>query len=123
MGYRGTSNCLLNFGEGRFRPHGRAGAVGYLVGEPGRGLAAMFHMMNEARVGVGLGAAMLGYTAYLHALDYARNRPQGRPVGPTGKNPQQSQVPIVQHADVKRMLLRRRATPKARLPSTSSARD
>ena len=105
MGYRGTSNCLLNFGEGRFRPHGRAGAVGYLVGEPGRGLAAMFHMMNEARVGVGLGAAMLGYTAYLHALDYARNRPQGRPVGPTGKNPQQSQVPIVQHADVKRMLL------------------
>ncbi|HJW50705.1 MAG TPA: acyl-CoA dehydrogenase family protein, partial [Burkholderiaceae bacterium] len=105
MGYRGTSNCLLNFGEGRFRPHGRAGAVGYLVGEPGRGLAAMFHMMNEARVGVGLGAAMLGYTAYLHALDYARNRPQGRPVGPTGKDPQQSQVPIVQHADVKRMLL------------------
>jgi len=105
MGYRGTSNCLLNFGEGRFRPHGRAGAVGYLVGEPGRGLAAMFHMMNEARVGVGLGAAMLGYTAYLHALDYARNRPQGRPVGPTGKDSQQSQVPIVQHADVKRMLL------------------
>jgi len=105
MGYRGTSNCLLNFGEGRYRPQGRAGAVGYLVGEPGRGLAAMFHMMNEARVGVGLGATMLGYTAYLHALDYARNRPQGRPVGPAGKDPQQPQVPIVQHADVKRMLL------------------
>ncbi len=105
MGYRGTSNCLLNFGEGRYRPQGRAGAVGYLVGEPGRGLAAMFHMMNEARVGVGLGAAMLGYSAYLHALDYARNRPQGRPVGPAGKDAQQPQVPIVQHADVKRMLL------------------
>ncbi len=105
MGYRGTSNCLLNFGEGRFQPQGRAGAIGYLVGEPGRGLAAMFHMMNEARVGVGLGAAMLGYSAYLHALDYARNRPQGRPVGPAGKDAQQPQVPIVQHADVKRMLL------------------
>jgi len=105
MGYRGTSNCLLNFGEGRFRPEGRAGAIGYLVGEPGRGLAAMFHMMNEARVGVGLGAAMLGYTGYLHALDYARGRPQGRPLGPAGKDPAQPQVPIVQHADVKRMLL------------------
>ncbi len=53
MGYRGTTNCLLNFGEGKFRPEGRAGAIGYLVGEPGRGLAAMFHMMNEARIGVG----------------------------------------------------------------------
>jgi alkylation response protein AidB-like acyl-CoA dehydrogenase len=105
MGYRGTTNCLLNFGEGRFKPQGRAGAIGYLVGEEGRGLAAMFHMMNEARVGVGLGATMLGYTAYLHALDYARGRPQGRPVGPAGKDPAQPQVPIVQHADVKRMLL------------------
>jgi len=105
MGYRGTTNCLLNFGEGRFRPQGRAGAIGYLVGEAGRGLAAMFHMMNEARVGVGLGATMLGYTGYLHALDYARGRPQGRPVGLAGKDPAQPQVPIIQHADVKRMLL------------------
>jgi len=105
MGYRGTVNTLLNFGEGRFRPEGRAGAIGYRVGEPGRGLAAMFHMMNEARIGVGLGATMLGYTGYLHALDYARNRPQGRPVGADGKDPASPQVPIVRHADVKRMLL------------------
>jgi butyryl-CoA dehydrogenase len=109
MGFRGTSNCLLNLGEGKSRPQGRAGAIGYLVGETGRGLAAMFHMMNEARVGVGLGAAMLGYTAYLHALDYARSRPQGRPVGPAGKDLAQPQVPIIEHADVKRMLLAQKA--------------
>ncbi len=103
MGYRGTTNCLLNFGEGRHRPGGEAGAVGYLVGEPGRGLAQMFHMMNEARIGVGLGATALGYTGYLHSLDYARNRPQGRP--PAGKDAAQAQVPIIAHADVRRMLL------------------
>ena len=103
MGYRGTTNCLLNFGEGKFKPKGEAGAIGTLVGEPAKGLAQMFHMMNEARIGVGLGATALGYTGYLHALDYARNRPQGR--SPAGKDPSQAQVPIVQHADVKRMLL------------------
>ena len=103
MGYRGTTNCLLNFGEGKFKPGGKAGAVGTLVGEPGKGLACMFHMMNEARIGVGLGATALGYTGYLHALDYARNRPQGR--APGGKNPADPQVPIIEHADVKRMLL------------------
>ncbi len=84
MGYRGTVNTLLNFGEGRFQPGGRAGAIGYLVGEPHHGLACMFHMMNEARIGVGLGAVALGYTGYLHALDYARNRPQGRPLAGQG---------------------------------------
>ncbi|WP_042267323.1 acyl-CoA dehydrogenase [Paraburkholderia heleia] len=106
MGYRGTTNCLLNFGEGtRHTPGGRAGAIGYLVGEPHHGLAYMFHMMNEARIGVGLGATMLGYTGYLHALDYARNRPQGRPVGAAGKDPASPQVRLVEHADVRRMLL------------------
>ncbi|HTR08181.1 MAG TPA: acyl-CoA dehydrogenase [Paraburkholderia sp.] len=106
MGYRGTTNCLLNFGEGtKYTPGGRAGAVGYLVGEPHHGLAYMFHMMNEARIGVGLGATMLGYTGYLHALDYARNRPQGRPVGAAGKDPTSAQVKLVEHADVRRMLL------------------
>ena len=107
MGFRGTTNCLLNFGEGRFRPRGRAGAIGYLVGEPNQGLACMFHMMNESRIGVGLGATTLGYTGYLHALDYARNRPQGRP--PQAKDPSSPQVPIVEHADVKRMLLAQKA--------------
>ena len=60
-------------------------------------------MMNEARIGVGLGATMLGYTGYLHSLDYARNRPQGR--HPTSKNPSSPQVPLIEHADIKRMLL------------------
>ena len=106
MGYRGTTNCLLNFGEGtRHRPAGRAGAVGYLVGRPQQGMATMFHMMNEARIGVGLGASALGYTGYLHALDYARNRPQGR----AGKDPVTPQQRIVEHADVRRMLLAQKA--------------
>lgn len=103
MGYRGITNTALNFGEGRHQPDGRPGAVGYLVGEPHRGLSYMFHMMNEARLGVGLGAIALGYTGYLKALQYARERPQGRPV--IGKDPALPQVPIIQHADVKRMLL------------------
>jgi alkylation response protein AidB-like acyl-CoA dehydrogenase len=107
MGYRGTTNCLLNFGEGKFQPNGKAGAIAYLVGTLHQGLAAMFHMMNEARIGVGLGAVMLGYTGYLHALDYARNRPQGR--HSAIKDPLQAQIPIIQHADVKRMLLAQKA--------------
>jgi butyryl-CoA dehydrogenase len=103
MGYRGTTNTLLNFGEGVHTPGGRAGAVGYLVGEEHRGLTYMFHMMNEARIGVGMGATVLGYTGYLHALDYARTRTQGRP--PTAKDPSTAPVRIVEHTDVRRMLL------------------
>ncbi|MDO9353505.1 MAG: acyl-CoA dehydrogenase family protein, partial [Solirubrobacteraceae bacterium] len=103
MGWRGTVNCVLGFGEGTHTPGGEAGAVGWLVGEPGRGLAAMFHMMNEARIGVGMGATALGYTGYLKSLEYARQRPQGRPVA--GKDPSTPQVAIVEHADVRRMLL------------------
>ncbi len=103
MGYRGTTNCLLNFGEGKFQPKGKAGAIGYLVGTLHKGLANMFHMMNEARIGVGLGAVMLGYTGYLHSLDYARNRPQGRNL--QAKDPATPQLPIIEHTDVKRMLL------------------
>jgi butyryl-CoA dehydrogenase len=67
----------------------------------------MFHMMNEARVGVGAGAAAVGYTAYLKALRYAKERPQGRPVD--AKDPAVPQVPIVEHADVRRMLLAQKA--------------
>ncbi|MEZ0385076.1 acyl-CoA dehydrogenase [Mycobacterium sp. pW045] len=103
MGYRGITNTVLNFGEGGHRPGGESGAVGYLVGEQHRGLTYMFHMMNEARLGVGMGAIALGYTGYLKSLDYARDRPQGRPV--TAKDPAAPQIPIVEHADVKRMLL------------------
>ena len=114
-GWRGTTNTLLNFGEGRYPVRapgldGRgAGTIGYRVGEPGQGLRYMFHMMNEARIGVGMAAAMLGMAGYLASLDYARNRPQGRPIGPAGKDPAQPPVRIIEHADVKRMLLAQKA--------------
>ena len=93
MGQRGITNTVLNFN----------GATGYLVGEEHRGIVYMFHMMNEARLGVGMGAVSLGYTGYLKSLEYARERPQGRPI--TSKDPTTPQVPIIEHADVKRMLL------------------
>jgi alkylation response protein AidB-like acyl-CoA dehydrogenase len=108
-GWRGTTNTLLNFGEGKFRPRGEAGAIGYLVGRPGEGLRAMFHMMNEARIGVGMAATMLGMAGYEASLDYAKQRPQGRPITDGGKRSEQPQVPIIQHADVKRMLLAQKA--------------
>ncbi|MFE7423315.1 acyl-CoA dehydrogenase [Rhodococcus sp. NPDC057529] len=107
MGYRGTTNTMLNFGEGVFSPDGGPGAIGYLVGQENRGLDYMFHMMNEARIGVGAGAAALGYTGYLEALEYARTRPQGRPTG--HKDPTSPQVSIVEHPDVRRMLLASKA--------------
>ena len=110
-GWRGTTNTLLNFGEGKYpvASPGSAqpapGAIGYLVGRPGEGLRCMFHMMNEARIGVGMAATMLGMAGYHASLDYAKNRPQGRPMGPGGKDPAQPQIRIIEHADVKRMLL------------------
>ncbi len=99
MGYRGTTSTALNFGENNK-------CVGYLVGEENKGLACMFHMMNEARIGVGMGAAMLGYAGYLYSLDYARNRPQGRM--PSNKAPEVKQVFLTEHADVRRMLLQQK---------------
>ena len=117
-GWRGTTNTLLNFGEGKYPVRAEsgggldgagAGAVGYLVGQPGKGLHCMFHMMNEARIGVGLAATMLGMAGYEASLDYARNRPQGRPMGPGGKDAAQPQIRIIEHADVKRMLLAQKA--------------
>ena len=108
-GWRGTTNTLLNFGEGKYPVRGASGAVGYLVGQPGKGLACMFHMMNEARIGVGLAATMLGMAGYQASLDYAKNRPQGRPMGPGGKDAAQPQIRIIEHADIKRMLLAQKA--------------
>ncbi|OBB48591.1 acyl-CoA dehydrogenase [Mycobacterium sp. 852002-51961_SCH5331710] len=107
MGQRGITNTVLNLGEGTYTPGGKPGAVGYLVGEPHRGIAYMFTMMNEARLGVGMGAVALGYTGYLKSVQYARERPQGRPV--SAKDPLTPQVPIIEHADVKRMLLAQKA--------------
>ncbi|MCG6540994.1 acyl-CoA dehydrogenase [Pseudomonas sp. KSR10] len=100
MGWRGTTSTALNFGD-------NGNCVGYLVGEPHKGLSYMFQMMNEARIGVGMGAIMLGYAGYLYSLNYARERPQGRL--PDGKNPASAQVPIIQHTDIKRMLLTQKA--------------
>lgn len=99
LGYRNTTSTVLNFGE-------QDGAVGYLVGEPNKGLSYMFQMMNEARIGVALGASALAYQSFIHALDYARERPQGRLPG--AKDPLSPQVRIVEHADVRRMLLQQK---------------
>ena len=105
LGWRGTTNTLLNFGEGKYPVGGEAGAVGYLVGKPHEGLRCMFHMMNEARIGVGMAATMLGMAGYHASLDYAKNRPQGRPMGLSGKDASAPQIRIIEHADVRRMLL------------------
>ncbi|PYE54136.1 acyl-CoA dehydrogenase [Deinococcus yavapaiensis] len=100
MGYRGTTSTVLNFGE-------NGACLGELVGEPNKGLTYMFHMMNEARIGVGMGATMLGYAGYLYSLEYAKTRPQGRKA--SNKDPLSEQRMIVEHADVKRMLLMQKA--------------
>ena len=100
MGYRNTTSTVLSFGE-------QGGAEAYLVGEPHKGLQYMFQMMNEARIGVGLGAAILGYQGYNYSLNYARERPQGRL--PSCKDPVSKQINIIEHADVRRMLLAQKA--------------
>ncbi|MDT3423627.1 alkylation response protein AidB-like acyl-CoA dehydrogenase [Pseudomonas protegens] len=100
MGWRGTTSTALNFGD-------NGQCVGYLVGQPHHGLSYMFQMMNEARIGVGMGAVMLGYAGYLYSLEYARERPQGRL--PDSKDPSTAPVAIIQHADVRRMLLTQKA--------------
>ena len=100
MGYKGAPIAHLMVGS-------NDGTLGYLVGEPHQGLRYMFQMMNEARVGVGMNAVSIGTAAYQASLAYAKERPQGRPI--TEKNPANPQVPIIQHADVKRMLLFQKA--------------
>jgi alkylation response protein AidB-like acyl-CoA dehydrogenase len=108
-GWRGTVNTLLHFGEGKYPVNGQPGALAYRVGAVGDGLRCMFHMMNEARIGIGMAATMLGMAGYQAALDYARQRPQGRPVTATGKDASQPMVRIIEHADVRRMLLAQKA--------------
>ena len=109
MGFRGSVNTVFVLGE-------NGGAVGYLVGEENRGLHAMFHMMNEARIGVGLCAAALSWGGYRHALAYAREREQGRPV--TQRDATRPQIPIIEHADVRRMLLEQKAIAEGALHLT-----
>jgi alkylation response protein AidB-like acyl-CoA dehydrogenase len=100
MGYRGAPIAELSIGD-------KDDCRGYLLGEPHRGLAYMFQMMNEERIGVGLGAASIASAAYHAALNYCKQRPQGRRLG--DKDPASPQIPIIEHADVKRMLLFQRA--------------
>ena len=100
MGGRGQTSTSLSFGE-------KDGAVAYLVGEENRGLSYMFHMMNEARIMVGTGAAATALTGYQYSLHYARERPQGRL--PSSKDPNSPPVSIIEHPDVRRMLLAQKA--------------
>lgn len=100
LGYRGTPAAELSMGE-------KDDCHGWLVGEENKGLIQMFQMMNEARILVGLASCAIASAAYYAALDYTSNRPQGRPV--TQKDPLSGQIPIIEHADVKRMLLFQRS--------------
>lgn len=100
MGQRGTTNCLLNFGE-------EGETIGFLVGEANKGLSYMFHMMNEARISVGHASVMSALAGFLYSVEYAQTRPQGR--HPQDKSPLTPQVPIIEHGDVKRMLMSQKA--------------
>jgi butyryl-CoA dehydrogenase len=100
LGQRGSVNTFLKFGE-------TGACVGHLVGQPNQGLAYMFHMMNEERIGVGVAAIQQGSVGYLYSLQYARERRQGRHVDQ--KDPTSPPVPLIEHADVRRMLLAQKA--------------
>jgi butyryl-CoA dehydrogenase len=100
MGGRGHTSTALSFGE-------QNGAVAYLVGEENKGLMYMFHMMNEARILVGTGAALTALTGFQYSLDYAKGRPQGRLL--SSKDPLSAPVNIIEHPDVRRMLLTQKA--------------
>ncbi len=100
LGYRGSPITQLAFGENN-------DCRGWLVGEPNKGLSYMFQMMNGARIDVGLAAANIASAAYYASLDYAKERPQGRPL--SSKDPSAAQVPIIGHPDIKRMLLFQKA--------------
>jgi butyryl-CoA dehydrogenase len=100
IGWRGLPSLVLSFGD-------RGDCRGWLVGEPHKGISYMFQMMNEARIMVGVNGAATATVAYHEAVAYARARPQGRP--PAAKNAASPQVPIIEHADVRRMLLRQKA--------------
>jgi alkylation response protein AidB-like acyl-CoA dehydrogenase len=110
LGYRGAPITQLELGE-----HGDC--RGWLVGEENHGLRYMFQMMNEARVGVGMGATAIATAAYYAALDYTKERRQGRPL--LAKDPATPQIPIIEHADVKRMLLFQRAIVEGSLALTT----
>jgi alkylation response protein AidB-like acyl-CoA dehydrogenase len=100
IGWKALPSVQLAFGEA-------GDCRGWLVGQPHQGIRHMFQMMNEARLMVGLNGIASASVAYQEALAYARDRPQGRPV--SAKDPRAPQIPIIEHADVRRMLLRQKA--------------
>ena len=100
LGYRSTTSTSLSFGD-------KGDCYGYLIGEPHFGLRYMFKMMNEARIAVGFGAAMIGYRGYQYSLAYAKDRTQGR-IAPNNKA-EDDATAIINHGDVKRMLLAQKA--------------
>jgi len=97
MGIKGSATCTLSFGEDNQ-------CKGYLLGEERKGMKIMFQMMNEARLGVGVQGLALSTSAYMHAVTYAKNRVQGVHISQM-MNPEAKAVPIIEHPDVKRMLL------------------
>jgi alkylation response protein AidB-like acyl-CoA dehydrogenase len=100
LGYRGCPIVQLSIGD-------KNDCRGWLVGEPHNGLKYMFQMMNEARIGVGMGATAMATAAYYAALEYSKTRRQGRKL--SEKDPGLPPIAIIEHADVKRMLLFQRA--------------
>lgn len=103
MGQKGYTTTHLVFGE-------KNDCKGYLLGKPHQGLKYMFKMMNEARIDVGLTAASTAYAAYFASLQYAKERPQGRPLQSSGrKDVTEEQTLIINHPDVRRMLLLQKA--------------
>jgi len=105
MGIHGSATCTLNFGD-------EGNCVGYLIGEENKGIVYMFQMMNEARIGVGMQGHAIGAAAYQQALKYARDRIQGVDVRQM-KDPEAPRVPIIEHPDVKRMLLFQKSVTEA----------
>jgi len=99
MGIHGNATCVMNYD----------GAKGWLVGEPEKGLQAMFIMMNAARLGVGLQGLAQGEVAYQNAVQYARERRQGRALREDEREPDTRADAIVVHPDVRRMLMQMRA--------------
>ncbi len=97
MGINASATCALNFGE-------KDNCVGYLLGEENQGMKIMFNMMNEARLAVGVQGLSQASAAYMHALRYAKERFQGPEIS-TMKDPSAPKVPIIQHPDVRRMLM------------------
>jgi alkylation response protein AidB-like acyl-CoA dehydrogenase len=100
LGIHGSPTCVMSFGD-------NGGATGFLIGHENKGMAAMFTMMNAARLNVGLQGVAIAERSYQQALSYARERRQGKPFGLQHETTEMT--PIIFHADVRRMLLRQKS--------------